>query len=78
MAKLDAHQRNDKKRLNGNFKPQGKKGAKKTVVKTGGHKNKYEQFSKAAEAQDLLEARKRAEAARLEREVRERRMGWRY
>jgi len=41
MAQIDGHRQNDKKRNGGNFKPQGKKGAKKTKVKTGGHVNKY-------------------------------------
>ena len=77
MAKLDAHQRTDKKRTDGNFKPQGKKGAKKPAVKTGGHKNKYEQFSQAANAMARLEASREADRIRTEREAHEQRMGWR-
>lgn len=76
VAKLDAHQANDKKRQNGNFRPQGKKGAKKAPSKSTGHKNKYEQFSQAADALARHERQKAAETARKERELREARMGW--
>ena len=76
MAKLDAHQRNDKKRQNGNFTPQGKKGTKKKKVKTGGHFNKYAEFSKADGAMQALQARSerlQREEAREQQLARERR-----
>ena len=75
MAKIDAHQKNDKKRNGGNFKPQGKKGAKKNKVTTGGHVNKYSQFSQAAGAMAALEMRKEAERKQAARETYEQRMG---
>ena len=80
MAKMDAHQRNDKKRVDGNFKPQGKKGAKKKKKVPTGHVNRYAEFSQAANAMANLEARKEAvrrQAEREERERSERTFGWR-
>lgn len=81
MAKIDAHRNNDKKRQNGRFTPQGKKGRKKKgPQKADGHVNKYEKFSQAAVAMTRLEARRESERIRREREEREeheRHMGWR-